>query len=94
MPLSLKQLNDVCLFPNTNYKRCRYLGQDDIDGSKWYCMKKTAKRAEIDDESNEYLADCHKKGIDPRSQSVPLGDNCPGYPILKTIEQGYDKDKI
>jgi hypothetical protein len=91
MPLSLPQLKDVCLLYRQDYKRCRYLGQDDMDGSKWYCMKKNIKKAEIDAETEEYLKESKKKGLDPRTQPVPLGDNCAGFPILKHIDQGYDQ---
>jgi hypothetical protein len=91
MPLSLAQLKDVCLLHRQDYKRCRYLAQDDMDGSKWYCLKKTVKKVEIDDETDEYVKECRKKNLDPRQQPIPLGDNCAGYPVLKHIDQGYDQ---
>ena len=89
--LSLKQLQDVCMLYSGNYKRCRYLAQDDTDSSKWYCLKKHVKKTEIDDETSEFLKEAKKKNIDPYKQNIPLGDNCDGYPVLKHIEQGYDK---
>jgi hypothetical protein len=92
MPLSLKQLQDVCLLYKGGHKRCRYLARDDGDTGKWYCLKKTAKKSEIDDEANEFVKDQKKKGLDPSKQGYPLGNNCDGYPILKHIEQGFDKD--
>jgi len=91
MPLSLAQLKDVCLLHRQDGKRCRYLAQDELDGSKWYCLKKSGKKAEVDDETEDYIKESKKKGIDPRSQVIPLGDNCAGYPILKHITQGYDQ---
>jgi len=91
MALSLKQLQDVCLFNSGNYKRCRYLAQDDLDPTKWYCVKKSSKKEEIDDEASIFLAELKKKNMDPRKQGVPLGDNCSGYPILKHVIQGYDQ---
>jgi arabinogalactan endo-1,4-beta-galactosidase len=69
--------------------RCRYAAQDDSDPTKWYCLKLSSKKAEIDDETKDFLKDAKKKGIDPKT--APLGDNCSGYPILKYKEQGYDK---
>jgi hypothetical protein len=90
MPLSKKQLQDKCLLWSGSYKRCRYLAQDDNDWSKWYCLKLTAKKAEIDVETEEFIKDTRKKGQDPKKANIPLGDNCQGYPILKFIEQGYD----
>lgn len=92
MPLSLKQLHDVCMLHSGNYKRCRYLAQDDSDSTKWYCLKKSSKKSEVDDEAVEFLKELKKKGLDPRKQGIPLGDNCDGYPVLKHLEQGYDKD--
>lgn len=89
--LSKKQLQDVCLLYTLNHQRCRYLAQDDIDWQKWYCLKKTSKRSDIDVETNEFIADCRKKNQDPKQAGIPLGDNCQGYPVLKFIEQGYDK---
>jgi hypothetical protein len=53
-------------------------------------LKQSSKKAEIDDETNDFLKDVKKKGIDPRKQGTPLGDNCSGYPILRYIKQGYD----
>ena len=91
MPLSLKQLKDVCMLYSGDHRRCRYLAQDDTDTTKWYCLKKSSKKYDIDDESQEFLKDLKKKGLDPRKQGIPLGDNCAGYPILKHIDQGYDK---
>jgi hypothetical protein len=88
MPLSLKQLRDVCLLYSGTSKKCRYLAQDDTDSSKWYCLKQSSKKSEIDDETKEYLKDTKKKND---SKVIPLGDNCSGYPILKYKEQGYDK---
>jgi len=74
-----------------NHKRCRYLAQDDTDSNKWYCLKKSTKKSEIDDETVEFLKELKKKQLDPYKQGIPLGDNCDGYPVLKHIEQGYDK---
>lgn len=91
MPLSLKQLNDVCLLNSGDYRRCRYLAQDDLDSNKWYCMKLSAGKSEIDLEAHEFLEEMKRKMVDPKKQGAPLGDNCSGYPILKFIEQGYDK---
>lgn len=90
MPLSLKQLQDVCLIYANDSRKCKYLAQDDSNPSVWYCLKKSSKKAEVDDETSDYLKDLKKKGVDPRKQGTPLGDNCDGYPILRYIKQGYD----
>lgn len=90
--LSLKQLQDVCLLHTNSHRKCRYLAQDDDDPYKYYCVKKSSKKVDIDDETEDHFKECKKKGTDPYVQGVPLGDNCDGYPILKHIEQGYDKD--
>jgi len=91
MPLSLRQLQDVCLIYANDSRKCRYLAQDDTNSSVWYCLKKSSKKSEVDDETNDYLRDLKKKGVDPRKQGTPLGDNCDGYPILRYIKQGYDQ---
>jgi hypothetical protein len=91
MPLSLKQLQDVCLQQVSDNRKCKYLGQDDNDPSLWHCLKKSPKKKEIDDEVVDYLKELKKKGIDPHTQNIPLGDNCSGYPILKFVKQGYDQ---
>lgn len=89
--LSQKQLKDICLANDTSYQRCRYLSQDENDYTKFYCLKKTAKAHDIDVELDDFLREVRRKGKDPRSENVPLGDNCQGYPLLRHIEQGYDK---
>lgn len=91
MALSLKQLQDVCLLYANDSRKCKYLGQDDSDASLYYCLKKSAKKAEIDDEVNDLLNDLKKKGVNPTTQGIPLGDNCSGYPILRYIKQGVDQ---
>lgn len=87
--LSLKQLQDVCLIYSNDSKKCRYLAQDDSNASVWYCLKKSSKKAEIDDETDDFLKDLKKKVTD--SRRTPLGDNCKGYPVLRYIKQGYDQ---
>ena len=90
MPLSKNQLHNVCLLYSGNHKRCRYLAQDDNDWNKWYCLKRTSKKADIDVETEDFIRQTRKKGQDPTKAGIPLGDNCQGYPIFKFIEQGYD----
>jgi hypothetical protein len=91
--LSQKQLKDVCLAYDSTYKKCRYVSQDENDYTKYYCLKKTAKASDIDVELSDFVKDIKKKGKDPKKENVPLGDNCKGYPLLRYLEQGYDKDK-
>ena len=91
--LSLKQLQDVCLIQNNDSTQCRYLRQDDVDYNKWYCLRhRKQEKQKIDSKVNDFLRECSKKGIHPFTQGFPLGANCSGYPVLKHIEQGYDKD--
>jgi len=89
--LSKKQLQNICMQNSRTSKRCRYLAQDDTDSTKYYCVKQSSKKDEIDVDLEEFIEESKKKGHDPYKQGIPLGDNCPGYPILKYIEQGYDK---
>ena len=91
MPLSQRQLTDVCMLYSGDHRQCRYLEEDDADSSKWYCLKKkTIEKKKIDKRINQFIQDCTKKGVDPKAQNIPLADNCAGYPILKIIDQGYD----
>jgi hypothetical protein len=91
MPLSLKQLQDVCLHHNYDSKKCRYLAQDDVDASVYFCLKQSSKKSEVDTEVSEHLKELKQKNLDPTKQNIPLGDNCVGYPILRYIKQGYDQ---
>lgn len=89
--LSLKQLQDVCLYNDNSSLKCRYLGQDENDYTKYYCAKKLASSAhDIDAELDDYIKNLTAKGKDPTKENIPLGDNCQGYPLLRHIEQGYD----
>jgi len=90
MSLSKKQLADVCLLMGS--KMCRYVVQDDSDYTKYNCLKhRPVEKKKIDTKIDDFLAQCAKSSIDPLKSNVPLGDNCSGYPLLKNIEQGYDK---
>jgi hypothetical protein len=89
--LSLKQLKDVCLNSDVTSQRCRYLCQDEVNNSKFYCLKLSAKAGKIDAEIDNYVKTMKSKGKNPDDENLPLGDNCSGYPFLRHIEQGYDK---
>ncbi|MCK9458336.1 MAG: hypothetical protein M0R80_01680 [Proteobacteria bacterium] len=89
--LSQKQLQDICLMFVGDHRQCRYLQEDPL-AWQWYCIKhKKVAKKRMDETVNEFLENCKITGIDPHVQGVALGDNCPGYPIFKNIEQGYDK---
>jgi len=92
MALSKKQTEDICLQTLSNHKTCRYLAQDDLDSKKFYCLKKSVKKAIADTEVGEFMGKMKKAGQDPNAQGLPLGDNCTGYPIMGYLEQGYDVD--
>lgn len=81
MTLTPKQLKDVCLLGHSDKSRtCRYLSPDDLQEGKWYCHKlRPVEKAKID------------KSIEKiQNRNTPVGDNCPGYPVMKHISQGYD----
>lgn len=92
MPLSLQQLQSYCNYKATDSSRCRYLGQDDNDSSVYFCLKKSPKKKEIDEEASETIKDMKKRGVDPSKGNSPLGDNCEGFPILRYIKQGFDQE--
>lgn len=88
--LSKKQLADICM-SNQGHQACRYLSQDELDWSKFHCIKlRPIEKSKIDKKVSDYISECKRKGTDPNKQSIPIADNCSGYPLLKTINQGYD----
>ena len=88
--ISNKHLENICLL-NKGSKTCRYLYNDELDESKWYCHKlKTHEKYKIDESVNNLLLDCIRKKINPAERSFPQGDNCEGLLVLKNIKQGYD----
>lgn len=91
MALSLKQLKDVCCL-NGGHKQCSYLDEDVNDkGFRVHvCKKLSPDQQIIDDEIVDFLNEMKKTGQDPNKQSVPLGNNCKGYIVLKNKLQGYD----
>jgi hypothetical protein len=92
MSLSQKQLQNVCLLFCGDHRQCRYL-EEDSTLWKWNCTKhKKSAKVNKDLAVENYVDQCNQNGIDPKTKGVPIGDNCPGYPLLRNIEQGYDKD--
>jgi hypothetical protein len=91
MALTKKQVNDVC-FISGGSKQCRYLDEDiDEHGNVVnLCKKLSPDRQIIDSELIDFFKDMKTSGQDPFKQGVPLGDNCQGYIVLKTKQQGYD----
>ena len=89
--LSKNQLDNVCLL-GQGCDCCRYLDQDELDYSKFYCLKLIqAYKKKTDDKVSDFLDNCKKIKLDPYKQNtIPFGDNCPGYPYLKNVQQGYD----
>ena len=90
MTLSQKQLKDVCLLNNGN-KTCRYLYNDDLDSSKYYCQKlRPIEKSKVDISIEDFIRDCKKRKINPKTVGRSLGDNCEGFLMLKNMKQGYD----
>jgi hypothetical protein len=85
MPLSLKQIEYICLHENTDGKKCRYLARDSKKSNNWICLKKTNKRPLIDKEVNDYKLTMKNYMTE---EMPPLGDNCEGFPIMKHLTQG------
>lgn len=87
--LSKKQLEVVCMLGCGDSRECRYLRDEPQSYDMYNCYKmRPNEKKKIDLKVEEYLRDCKKKGTDPYAQGVPLGDNCPGQPILKHITTG------
>lgn len=85
MTLTLNQLQDVCLLDHPDKSRvCRYLISDELDENKWYCQK-LRPNIKLTIDHDVFLS----KKI---NANIAQGDNCPGYPFLRNIQQGYDLD--
>lgn len=90
MTLSQKHLKDVCML-HQGSKACRYLYNDDLDQSKWYCNKlRPIEKAKVDVSIDSFIFDCKKRKINPNTVGRPLGNNCEGFLLLKNIKQGFD----
>lgn len=89
--LSKKQLEDVCLIGDKTYKKCRFLSQDEKDPTKYHCAKKTTDASIVNVTVEDYIKSEKAKGRDPKKNTLPIGDNCEGYPILWHKLQGYDQ---
>lgn len=87
--LSKKQLLDICML-GSGSSTCRYLGRDDADPTKHVCLKLTADKKRIDNKIVDKTAQIGG-ALPPHMANWPMGNNCDGYPLLKHIEQGYDK---
>lgn len=86
MPLSLKQLEHVCLINDVAGNKCRYLAYDSENNSNdWICLKKTNKKQRIDKEIEQFKLN-NKNFI--YEEMPPLGDNCEGFPVMKYLIQG------
>jgi hypothetical protein len=88
MTLSNRHLTDVCLLHHADASlTCRYLCNDELDDSKWYCQKLRKEAKKIVDEDLSRMSEKHR-----HRSGIPSGDNCKGYPLLKHIQQGFDVD--
>ena len=83
--LSNNQLKNVCLAWEGSAKTCRFL---ESRPSGHQCMKLRPEAQQINIKVNEFLSNCKKKGLDPTTQGAPLGDNCQGCLVLKSIQVG------
>ncbi len=91
MALTPKQVKDVC-FIQGRHKTCRYLDEEDDGTGKIVdiCRKLSGHKSIIDKEVDEFLDELAQKNLDPKSQGIPIGDNCQGYLPLVALPQGYD----
>jgi hypothetical protein len=87
MSLTHKHLKEVCLLGHSDKsKTCRYLRNDELDEEKWYCQKlQPSIKKKID---RDVLGVLNKNNF----HNLACADNCPGYPLLKHVPQGFDID--
>ena len=87
MPLSDKQLKDVCLVTDWDASPldiCRYCNGYHHGGFSCVKLSKSRKK-KVDANIATQIAN----GMDP-SNIPSTGDNCQGYPYLPNVKQGYD----
>lgn len=85
--LTPNHIRHFCMGDGSPGSGCRYLERDDLDDSKFYCLKLVeSRRRSIDEEMDADTPKRQRSGGD----EVMLGDNCQGYIKLKSIWQGYD----
>ena len=88
--LSKKQVADICMVGQGS-DQCRYATFDTLTGH-WNCYKlRPVEKVKINKKLGEVYDKLKAMGHDPAKAGYALGDNCSGYPLLKTLEQGYDK---
>ena len=74
-------------------RRCRYLENDRTNWRLFHCLKQVpARKRAIDKKVAKFMAEQRQHGHDPFQGYQACGDggNCPGYPYLPTVQQGYD----
>lgn len=93
MAITKKHLKDFCCLGEGNLQ-CRYLDEDLDDAGNviYLCKKLSPDQKIIDAELVDFQNSIKKSGQDPfeASKNVPLGNNCNGFIVLKTKQQGYD----
>lgn len=87
MPLSQLQVIHVCK-KSEGFDTCRYLSEDVIKLGAYQCLKLTGQKKIIDDAVEGYLSGSKNDG-----SSMPISDNCKGYPVLHHAVVGYDQNK-
>lgn len=88
MPLTDKQLNDVCNMYGNAYQ-CRYLLMNGFNGC--HCAKKNkVLKRKIDKQVQEHVKKERKAGRDPYQGFKPIYDGgmCKGFIMLTTKMQG------
>lgn len=88
MPLTKKQVNDVCNVYG-GAMQCRYLAVNGQGGN--HCIKKNKKlKAAIDKKTENYIKEEKKHGNNPWSGYTPIydGGTCKGFIMLSKLPQG------
>ena len=87
MPLSDLHVVHVCNLQSKSNDGCRYLSEDSLINGVYHCLKLTGQKRQIDDAVADHIR------TDSSDDRVPLGDNCPGYPVLQHATVGDDRKK-
>lgn len=87
--LSEKHVQDVCLFDGISPDCCRYCDYD-AEADCFHCVKLTPAKGRIDKRLAEIMEEADQNGVNIYDTGEAVGDNCPGFPFLRHVKQGFD----
>jgi len=90
MPLTHLHVLNVCKLSTT--QQCKYLHEDELERDVFHCLKLSSQRKYVEDLQNSNGSHLYQ-GTQPYTD-FSKNDNCAGYPLLRSLEVGYDKKHL